>query len=380
MTENKYKGFSLVENVNCIKKELICNICLDIFKIPITLPNCLHTFCYECINKLISNNEIKCPICRRNNNIKNLNECKNHIIENIVKHIQNSPICNIHETEKLKYYCKNCNIFICSYCKVNEKHKKHYIILIKKNANKMINELNNKKKYIEKNTEIINNEIKLLNKIKNMSLKNYEKDKNIVNSEFNLLEYILNEKKQFILKELKYKYIDKYKVQETYLSYLISLLNQDLDNIKKIINDINLFINYDEIMKTINNNLDITNRHNVISSYNESHTIFYNSISKIINNLINHDFLISDENNVTIYIDKINDKIMPIIVNLEIDTINKIMEKIKKYFGISIERQLIYYNNKNLKYSDDFNLKYYDIRKESTLKFRVCNDYLDINN
>lgn len=133
-------------------------------------------------------------------------------------------------------------------------------------------------------------------------------------------------------------------------------------------------------MKTINNNLDITNRHNVISSYNVSHTIFYNSISKIINNLINHDFLISDENNVTIYIDKINDKIMPIIVNLEIDTINKIMEKIKKYFGIFIERQLIYYNNKNLKYSDDFNLKYYDIRKESTLKFRVCNDYLDINN
>ncbi len=71
---------------------------------------------------------------------------------------------------------------------------------------------------------------------------------------------------------------------------------------------------------------------------------------------------------------------MPIIVNLEIDTINKIMEKIKKYFCISIERQLAYYNNKNLKYSDDFNLKYYDIRKESTLKFRVCNDYLDINN
>ena len=58
-------------------------------------------------------------------------------------------------------------------------------------------------------------------------------------------------------------------------------------------------------MKIIDNNIDVISIHNSISSYNEPRTIFYNSISKIINNLINYDFLISDENNVCIYIDKI---------------------------------------------------------------------------
>lgn len=54
-------------------------------------------------------------------------------------------------------------------------------------------------------------------------------------------------KKQFILKELKYEYIYKYKEKETYLLSFLNLLNQDLDNIKKLTNnDINLFKNYDE--------------------------------------------------------------------------------------------------------------------------------------
>ena len=59
--------------------------------------------------------------------------------------------------------------------------------------------------------------------------------------------YIKWKKKQFILKELKYEYIYKYKEKETYLLSFLNLLNQDLDNIKKLTNnDINLFKNYDE--------------------------------------------------------------------------------------------------------------------------------------
>lgn len=242
MTSNILDNFSLVKSVNNIKNELICNICLDVFYIPITLPNCLHTFCYKCVNNILSYNNIICPICRKNNNINNLNMCKNNIIKNIVQHINKSPICNTHDKEVVKYYCKNCRDFICMCCKSDEIHKKHSIILIKKNAPKMIIELNKKQTSIEENKKIINNEIKLLKKIKNMSSKNYEKDKKIIESEFNLLECTLNEKKQIILEELKYKYLYKYENHETCLLSYLNLLNFDLDNIKRIINnDNNLF-------------------------------------------------------------------------------------------------------------------------------------------
>lgn len=175
MTDNILGNLSLVKNVTNIKNELICNICLDVFVIPVTLPSCLHTFCYKCVNNILSYNNITCPICRKNNNINNLNMCKNHIIENIVQHIKNSPICNIHVTEEVKYYCKNCSDFICLCCKGEEIHKKHSIVLIKKNAPKMISELGKKQTSVEVNTKIINNKINLLKKIKNMSSKNYEK-------------------------------------------------------------------------------------------------------------------------------------------------------------------------------------------------------------
>jgi len=42
-----------------VKELLECSICFEIFKEPVTL-NCQHTFCKNCINKVISK---KCPLC-----------------------------------------------------------------------------------------------------------------------------------------------------------------------------------------------------------------------------------------------------------------------------------------------------------------------------
>jgi hypothetical protein len=42
---------------------LTCAVCLEIYKEPKLLP-CNHTFCSDCLHKIINNaNQIKCPCC-----------------------------------------------------------------------------------------------------------------------------------------------------------------------------------------------------------------------------------------------------------------------------------------------------------------------------
>lgn len=45
------------------RQELICGICLDLYKIPVTIA-CGHTFCKYCISE-ISLDSIVCPLCRK---------------------------------------------------------------------------------------------------------------------------------------------------------------------------------------------------------------------------------------------------------------------------------------------------------------------------
>ena len=47
-------------------EKLICPICLDILKNPISCNSTKksHSFCEECINKSLENND-KCPLCRQ---------------------------------------------------------------------------------------------------------------------------------------------------------------------------------------------------------------------------------------------------------------------------------------------------------------------------
>ena len=49
--------------INDVSKFLYCPICGDIFRNPIRLENCGHTYCWSCIFKWFKYNKY-CPICR----------------------------------------------------------------------------------------------------------------------------------------------------------------------------------------------------------------------------------------------------------------------------------------------------------------------------
>ena len=48
---------------NTIGDEEPCAICQDPLSVPLTLPNCSHTFCEHCIHQWLSRNR-SCPLCR----------------------------------------------------------------------------------------------------------------------------------------------------------------------------------------------------------------------------------------------------------------------------------------------------------------------------
>jgi hypothetical protein len=53
-----------------------CTICLQDFTEMYSLESCNHSFCKECISKYVSFNlrNLKCPLCRSNINLIDLNE------------------------------------------------------------------------------------------------------------------------------------------------------------------------------------------------------------------------------------------------------------------------------------------------------------------
>ena len=57
-------GYKTTMAKSIVVDELKCGICLELFQDPRSLP-CLHTFCLECLQRLLNkNHSLKCPVCR----------------------------------------------------------------------------------------------------------------------------------------------------------------------------------------------------------------------------------------------------------------------------------------------------------------------------
>lgn len=102
---------------------LNCQICTnqydDQVHIPIIVP-CGHTFCKDCIKKMITANSIKkCPICKKACLTLNINELvPNYELISLItvakRKIENS--CESHPSENLNFFCSTCKALICQMC------------------------------------------------------------------------------------------------------------------------------------------------------------------------------------------------------------------------------------------------------------------------
>ncbi|XP_068724848.1 E3 ubiquitin-protein ligase TRIM71-like isoform X2 [Montipora capricornis] len=116
-----------------IKKELECSVCQEQFSEanePKIL-KCLHTFCENCLEAWLRkhrNGKLSCPTCRHITNCPNddINKLPSNLFcKQLVEIVEaysgqgpdESPQCgNCDQRMPLKFYCSNCNFFLCGDC------------------------------------------------------------------------------------------------------------------------------------------------------------------------------------------------------------------------------------------------------------------------
>ncbi|XP_029979379.1 tripartite motif-containing protein 55 [Sphaeramia orbicularis] len=139
-----------------LEKQLICPICLEMFTKPVVILPCQHNLCRKCANdiftasnpylptrggSLTSGGRFRCPSCRHEvvldrHGVYGLQ--RNLLVENIIDMFkqqessstkpepvkkEETPMCEVHEEEKINIYCVTHGVPTCSMCKVFGDHK-----------------------------------------------------------------------------------------------------------------------------------------------------------------------------------------------------------------------------------------------------------------
>jgi len=121
----------LVVNPEMATSEEQCPICQEDLKDPRLLP-CIHSFCLECLQRYCRDAEgddMPCPICRYEfeipkDGIAGL-PIRTHAQEPFnVSKPGRKRYCEIHDDERIKMYCFDCNMNVCAMC-CHEDHKTH---------------------------------------------------------------------------------------------------------------------------------------------------------------------------------------------------------------------------------------------------------------
>ena len=104
---------------------LKCGLCLNTYKNPKFLP-CYHTFCEGCLVNLDQNRgdrPLQCPQCRQRVQLPpgGVSQLQTNFY---ITPLLNPERCQLHRTEKLRFYCTQCSTAICLDCKLTD-HDKH---------------------------------------------------------------------------------------------------------------------------------------------------------------------------------------------------------------------------------------------------------------
>ena len=138
--EHLFLQIHRVIKMDCQNPNLTCAICLDPFRVPVTIP-CGHTFCERCITlhwdtQSKSDNGPQCPICsekfltrpilKRNVSLSVLTEAANSTSSPVRECVSGDgegataiSLCDLHK-KPLVYYCKQDKMAVCCKCGVTK--------------------------------------------------------------------------------------------------------------------------------------------------------------------------------------------------------------------------------------------------------------------
>ena len=170
---------------------------------------------------------------------------------------------------KLEYYCKNHNKLCCSSCiskikgKGNGQHSDCEVCFIEEIVKEKKNKLNENIKYLEESCKNIEESLRKLKEIYEEMIKSKEEIKTKISKIFTKIRNLLNEREDQLLLELDNMYDKLYfkeelikkgeKIPNKLKAFLEkgTLLNNEWENDKKLINKINDCINIEYSIKNI---------------------------------------------------------------------------------------------------------------------------------
>ena len=143
------------EQMKKVTGHLSCPICYELYKKPKYLP-CYHSYCEECLVKLVVQFNITCPECRKTSvvpsgGVKQLpnNFFINRLLDEValkrkVEGKEEAKCDQCTRNDLVKALCLDCGEFLCNHCLEHHKYSKEY-----QNHNMMpLNEVRSKKEGI----------------------------------------------------------------------------------------------------------------------------------------------------------------------------------------------------------------------------------------
>uniref|UniRef100_A0A8C5NXD2 Tripartite motif-containing protein 12A n=1 Tax=Jaculus jaculus TaxID=51337 RepID=A0A8C5NXD2_JACJA len=141
------------EILACVKEEVTCPICLDLFIEPLSI-GCGHSFCKACITLMYESKKNKagqgtCPVCQASYQLENLqpNRHLTNIVERL-KGVQLNPKQEkqkeyrcAHHGEKLQLFCTTDRLVICWLCERSQEHRGHKTLLLEEVAQEYKNQI-----------------------------------------------------------------------------------------------------------------------------------------------------------------------------------------------------------------------------------------------
>ena len=125
------------ERMKRVTSLLTCAVCYEMYKKPKYLP-CHHSYCGECIAKLLKESKIICPECRETSTVPHEGVAdlpNNFFINNLIDEVtlkrkvdgEEKATCDLCVEEgSAVVLCPECVMFLCDHCNGFHKHVKDY--------------------------------------------------------------------------------------------------------------------------------------------------------------------------------------------------------------------------------------------------------------
>uniref|UniRef100_A0A3Q0SYP8 Tripartite motif-containing protein 54 n=1 Tax=Amphilophus citrinellus TaxID=61819 RepID=A0A3Q0SYP8_AMPCI len=234
-----------------LEKQLICPICLEMFTKPVVILPCQHNLCRKCASdvfqasnpylptrsgSLTSGGRFRCPSCRHEvvldrHGVYGLQ--RNLLVENIIDMFkqesnrkEETPMCDVHEDEKINIYCVTHGVPTCSMCKVFGAHKDCEVAPLSSIYQTKKTELSDGIAMMVGNNDRMQGIISQLEEACRAIEENSRRQKTLVCEKFDKLYSILEEKKR----EMSQKVTDE---QEEKVNYIRGLTRKYGDHLEE---------------------------------------------------------------------------------------------------------------------------------------------------